>query len=110
MTIISLILLATLLPNLGFTAHIVFDKEEQPHSRSYMVSLQYYGYHICSGFLISDEFVMTAEHCSYEILTVVVGAHDLTNWRENSVHIRVRSYHKHPYFPEDSTKEKSQAR
>ncbi|XP_026101463.1 granzyme M-like [Carassius auratus] len=81
MTIISLLLLVSLLPHLTFTARvnvgIVNGKEAKPHSRPYMVSLQNRFKHTCGGFLISDEFVMTAAHCwkGYpEILTVVVGA------------------------------------
>uniref|UniRef100_A0A671KGT9 Peptidase S1 domain-containing protein n=1 Tax=Sinocyclocheilus anshuiensis TaxID=1608454 RepID=A0A671KGT9_9TELE len=59
---------------------IVNGKQAKPHSRPYMVSIQLTKRHVCGGFLISDEFVMTAAHCwkGYpEILTVVVGAHDL---------------------------------
>ncbi|KAL0151357.1 hypothetical protein M9458_053351, partial [Cirrhinus mrigala] len=67
MTIISLLLLASLLPHLTFTAHvnvgIVNGWEAKPHSRPYMVSVQMKDQHICGGFLISDRFVMTAEHC-----------------------------------------------
>ncbi|KAK2906969.1 hypothetical protein Q8A67_005954 [Cirrhinus molitorella] len=67
MTIISLLLLASLLPHLTFTAHvnvgIVNGTEAKPHSRPYMVSLQKGCEHVCGGFLISDEFVMTAAHC-----------------------------------------------
>ncbi len=98
MTIISLLLLASLLPHLIFTgktdyktahysdflrtfnlyllkkltwhslsAHvkmgIVNGTEAKPHSRPYMVSVQSNKEHICGGFLISDEFVLTAAHC-----------------------------------------------
>uniref|UniRef100_A0A8C1JL89 Peptidase S1 domain-containing protein n=1 Tax=Cyprinus carpio TaxID=7962 RepID=A0A8C1JL89_CYPCA len=66
MTIISLLLLASLLPHLTFTrvnVGIVNGKEAKPHSRPYMVSIQNNFMHICGGFLISDEFVMTAAHC-----------------------------------------------
>uniref|UniRef100_A0A671KGP9 Si:dkey-78l4.10 n=1 Tax=Sinocyclocheilus anshuiensis TaxID=1608454 RepID=A0A671KGP9_9TELE len=59
---------------------IVNGKQAKPHSRPYMVSIQNSFKHTCGGFLISDEFVMTAAHCwkGYpNILTVVVGAHDL---------------------------------
>ncbi|KAL0151347.1 hypothetical protein M9458_053341, partial [Cirrhinus mrigala] len=68
MTIISLLLLASLLPHLTFTAHvdvgIVNGTEAKPHSRPYMVSLQNnIRQHKCGGFLISDRFVMTAAHC-----------------------------------------------
>uniref|UniRef100_A0A9J7YKD3 Peptidase S1 domain-containing protein n=1 Tax=Cyprinus carpio carpio TaxID=630221 RepID=A0A9J7YKD3_CYPCA len=104
MIIISLLLLASLLPHLTFTARVNVDivngKEAKPHSRPYMVSLQKDKKHICGGFLISDEFVMTAAHCwkGYpEILTVEVGAHDL--WKsEVSYHVEVKSYISHPHY------------
>ncbi|XP_051549319.1 granzyme E-like [Myxocyprinus asiaticus] len=108
MTIISLLLLATLLPDLTFTAHvnvgIMNGKEAKPHSRPYMVSLKRNRQHVCGGFLISDEFVLTAAHClkTNKIMTAVVGAHNLKNKTEGSVCIRVKSYHKHPDYTDGS--------
>ncbi|XP_058617485.1 LOW QUALITY PROTEIN: duodenase-1-like [Onychostoma macrolepis] len=105
MTIISLLLLASLLPHLTFTGHvnvgIVNGREAKPHSRPYMVSLQKSRKHVCGGFLISDRFVMTAAHCKNEKLTAVVGAHDLKKGK-TVVYIRVESYHKHPDFNIDT--------
>ncbi|RXN24218.1 granzyme 1 [Labeo rohita] len=103
MTIISLLLLASLLPHLTFTAYvnvgIVNGTEAKPHSRPYMVSLQTNKKHFCGGFLISDEFVLTAAHCRIENeITAVVGAHNLKNKNERSVRIRVKSYHIHPDY------------
>ncbi|XP_051764149.1 mast cell protease 4-like [Ctenopharyngodon idella] len=101
--IISLLLLASLLPHLTFSAHvnvgIVNGTEAKPHSRPYMVSLQKNRNHICGGFLISDEFVLTAAHCwdGSEILTVLVGAHDLNNIK-SSDRIDVESYKPHPNY------------
>ncbi|KTF78389.1 hypothetical protein cypCar_00046929 [Cyprinus carpio] len=100
MIIISLLLLGSLLPHLTFTARvnvgIVNGTEAKPHSRPYMVSLQKDKTHICGGFLISDEFVLTAAHCrkGNEILTVVVGTHDLRN-SKSSDHIGVKNYIPH---------------
>ncbi|XP_057182459.1 serine protease 53-like [Triplophysa rosa] len=104
MIVISLLLLDSLLPHLSFTASvnvgIVNGTEARPHSRPYMVSVQQYRSHKCGGFLISDQFVMTAAHCrdSTETLTVVAGAHDLSNKYEKSVRIGVSSYEKHPSY------------
>ncbi|XP_067271138.1 transmembrane protease serine 9-like [Pseudorasbora parva] len=105
--IISLVLLASLLPHLTFTAHvnvsIVDGREAKPHSRPYMVSLQKNNKHICGGFLISDQFVLTAAHCrkkGNEILTAVVGAHDIKKENEGSIRIGVKSYLKHSKFSE----------
>uniref|UniRef100_A0A673KJG3 trypsin n=1 Tax=Sinocyclocheilus rhinocerous TaxID=307959 RepID=A0A673KJG3_9TELE len=100
MTIISLLLLVSLLPHLTFTARvnvgIVNGTEVKPHSRPYMVSIKKDKTHVCGGFLISDEFVMTAAHCwnGNEILTVVVGAHDLRK-SKSSDHIGVKNYIPH---------------
>ncbi|XP_018939566.2 granzyme B(G,H)-like [Cyprinus carpio] len=107
MIIISLLLLASLLPHLTFTARvnvgIVNGSEAKPHSRPYMVSVQSKEHHICGGFLISDRFVMTAAHCrnNSPIVTVVLGAHDLKK-SENSVRFTVHSYHQHPNYTNKS--------
>ncbi|XP_048067426.1 mast cell protease 2-like [Megalobrama amblycephala] len=97
-TIISLLLLASLLPHLTFA--VINGKEAIPHSRPYMVSLQKNSQHTCGGFLISNEFVLTAAHCGKkEELTVVVGAHDQ---RKGAVHIKVKSYYRHLDYSEES--------
>ncbi|XP_042567792.1 duodenase-1-like [Cyprinus carpio] len=108
MTIISLLLLASLLPHLTFTARanvgIVNGREAKPHSRPYMVSVQFKEHHICGGFLVSDRFVMTAAHClnNFPALTVVLGAHELQRKSENLVRIKVESYHQHPDYDAES--------
>ncbi|XP_056303719.1 granzyme-like protein 1 [Danio aesculapii] len=99
--IISLLLLVFLGPDLTFTARVGIEDgtEAKPHSRPYMVSLQYYGEHICGGSLITEELVLTAAHCWEEgdVLTVVVGAHGLS---KNEIYdsFEVESYIPHPDY------------
>ncbi|XP_051550328.1 granzyme-like protein 1 isoform X2 [Myxocyprinus asiaticus] len=99
--IISLLLLGTLLPYLTLTEYvnvgIINGTEAKPHSRPYMVSLQHKEKHICGGFLVSKDFVMTAAHCFTErqYLTVMVGAHDLNS---GSSRMAVKFYHIHPGY------------
>ncbi|XP_017208792.2 duodenase-1 [Danio rerio] len=99
--IMSVLLLVSLVPHLTFTAHVGIEDgtEAKPHSRPYMVSLQYYSQHICGGFLITEQFVLTAAHCWAKglVLSVVAGAHYLS---ENEIYdsFEVESYIPHPDY------------
>ncbi|XP_052394508.1 granzyme B [Carassius gibelio] len=103
--IISVLLLVTLLPYLTISASvqvgIVNGTEAKPHSRPYMVSIQSNNKHKCGGFLVSEQFVMTAAHCfdEGEKLTAVVGAHDYT---QGSHQMDVKFYHIHPGYESKS--------
>ncbi|XP_056615622.1 granzyme H-like [Triplophysa dalaica] len=103
--IFTLLLLGALLPHVTFTAYvnvgIVNGTEAKPHSRPYMVSVQRNKQHICGGFLVSEQFVMTAAHCfeNGQSLTVVVGAQDL---KHSSDHIAVKFYHIHPGYDSEN--------
>ncbi|KAK7126845.1 hypothetical protein R3I94_018131 [Phoxinus phoxinus] len=102
--IVSALLLVTLLPYLTLQASvdvgIVNGTEARPHSRPYMVSVQSKNKHICGGFLVSEQFVMTAAHCFTEgkNLTVVVGAHD----HNDGCRMEVKFYHIHPGYDSES--------
>ncbi|XP_017543972.1 mast cell protease 4-like [Pygocentrus nattereri] len=104
MALISLMLLAAVLPYLGHSASvkvgIINGTEAKPHSRPYMVSLQMGGRHMCGGFLVSDRYVMTAAHCyrNRPIFTAVLGAHDVSNNAEGSVRMEVEAYYPHQQF------------
>jgi secreted trypsin-like serine protease len=45
---------------------------------SYVVSLQYFGQHMCGGSLIEKDVVLTAAHCDHQD-TVVLGRHNLND-------------------------------
>ncbi|MGH0156443.1 UNVERIFIED_CONTAM: hypothetical protein FKN15_031507 [Acipenser sinensis] len=44
-------------------AMIIGGWEAKPHSRPYMVSVQHNGTHHCGGFLVADQWVVSAAHC-----------------------------------------------
>jgi len=53
---------------LGFSMHdgIVGGKVSIPHSRPYMVYIRdSQSKAVCDGFLVREDFVMTAAHCKY---------------------------------------------
>ncbi|XP_016536340.1 granzyme B-like isoform X1 [Poecilia formosa] len=78
---------------------IVGGKVSKPHSRPYMASLQYQGKHSCGGILIQKDFVLTAAHCQAPgVMTVVLGAHDLSKKEKSQQRIKVAKFCPHSRF------------
>ncbi|XP_060072029.1 trypsin-3-like [Ylistrum balloti] len=72
----------TFLPS---STYIVGGSEATPNSWPWMALLEYNGYHVCGGTLISNRHVMTAAHCVEGTMgvaskwTVRLGVHDKTS-------------------------------
>ncbi|XP_005479059.3 mast cell protease 1A-like [Oreochromis niloticus] len=77
------LLLFHLLACLGHGSAIIHGEKAAKNSMLYMVSVQNKQGHICGGFLITEDFVVTAAHCDNENLThVVLGSHNLNDHHE----------------------------
>ncbi|KAM6938607.1 granzyme B(G,H) [Lycodopsis pacificus] len=86
------LLIAVLVLTLDGPVHageIINGHEAVPHSRPYMVLLYMYKdkdkskLTHCGGFLLNEDFVMTAAHCEAESYEVVLGVHDVRNSNGN---------------------------
>ncbi|XP_047443451.1 granzyme B(G,H) [Mugil cephalus] len=65
-----------------YAGTIVGGHEAQPHSRPYMVLIerQVQGkIKFCDGFLLNEDFVMSAAHCLANAYTVLLGLHEMHN-------------------------------
>ncbi|XP_053191481.1 complement factor D [Scomber japonicus] len=84
---------------------IIGGREVVPHSRPYMASIQKPEgetmKHECGGFVIADQWVMTAVHCmptGPEGRRVVLGLHSLSEDEETKQTFDILELHNHPDF------------
>ncbi|XP_070816903.1 granzyme G-like [Chaetodon trifascialis] len=82
----SLVILILTLGGQVHTEEISGGHEAAAHSRPYMALLKLYTQNKktkhCGGFLLNEDFVMTAAHCQAESYNVLLGVHDIHNTDE----------------------------
>ncbi|XP_052587934.1 granzyme G-like [Peromyscus californicus insignis] len=101
------LILLTLLLMLGASGEeIIGGHEVKPHSRPYMTFIKYVDSNgnrkYCGGFLVRDNFVLTAAHCLGSSMTVILGAHNIKAQEDTQQIIPVAKAISHPdYNPND---------
>ncbi|XP_059130377.1 granzyme C-like [Peromyscus eremicus] len=97
-----LILLTFLLPLGAGAEEIIGGHEVKPHSRPYMTFIKYVDANGnrkgCGGFLVRDNFVLTAAHCLGSSMTVTLGAHNIKAQEETQQIIPVQKAIPHPAY------------
>ncbi|XP_054913335.1 complement factor D [Poeciliopsis prolifica] len=84
---------------------IIGGREAAPHSRPYMASIQVPEgdtlKHECGGFVVADQWVMTAVHCMPNGANgrkVVLGLHSLSEAEDTKQTFDIMELHNHPNF------------
>uniref|UniRef100_A0A8C3YNX4 Granzyme B n=1 Tax=Catagonus wagneri TaxID=51154 RepID=A0A8C3YNX4_9CETA len=98
-----LLLLAFLLPPAAEAGEIIGGHEAKPHSRPYMAFLQFWDRDIqsrCGGFLVREDFVLTAAHCWGSSINVTLGAHNIKKQERTQQVMAVRKAIRHPDYNE----------
>ncbi|XP_052047333.1 granzyme C-like [Apodemus sylvaticus] len=95
------ILLALLLPLGAGAEEIIGGHEVRPHSRPYMAYYEFLKDNektFCGGFLVRDNFVLTAAHCKGSPIAVTLGAHNIKAKEETQQIIPVDKAFPHPDY------------
>uniref|UniRef100_A0A8C4RXY7 trypsin n=1 Tax=Erpetoichthys calabaricus TaxID=27687 RepID=A0A8C4RXY7_ERPCA len=80
----------------GASEDDIINGREAKGPRPYMASLQVNDAHVCGGFLIREDYVLTAAHCyKGRPLTVVLGAHNISRPEASQQKLPVIKYIKH---------------
>ncbi|XP_036210150.1 granzyme H-like [Myotis myotis] len=95
-----MLLMAFLLAPKAQAGKIIGGHEVKPHSRPYMAFLQISipGRKRCGGFLVREDFVLTAAHCWGRSITVILGAHNISKNERTQQVIPVKTAIRHPNY------------
>ncbi|XP_039355046.1 mast cell protease 3-like [Mauremys reevesii] len=105
MLILILLPVAFLLPSGTGAGEIIGGREAKPHSRPYMAYLEIQhgdNSSFCGGFLVSQNFVLTAAHCNGDKIIVILGAHDITKEEWSQQVIPVRRHYPHQDYSNET--------
>ncbi|KAJ1069900.1 hypothetical protein K5549_009923 [Capra hircus] len=105
--VLFLLLVALLSPTVGIflSGKIIGGHEAKPHSRPYMAFLQFKisgKSYICGGFLVREDFVLTAAHCLGSSINVTLGAHNIMDRERTQQVIQVRRAIPHPGYNDET--------
>ncbi|XP_038225128.1 duodenase-1-like [Dermochelys coriacea] len=87
------------------TGEIIGGQEAKPHSRPYMAYLKSKtcrSEETCGGFLVREDFVLTAAHCADGDITVLLGAHNIHRKEKTQQRVSVRQKFPHPKYNKTS--------
>ncbi|XP_074184202.1 mast cell protease 1A isoform X1 [Rhinolophus sinicus] len=95
-----LLLMAFLLSPKAEAGEIIGCHEAEPYSRPYMAYVRYTSSKnkYCGGFLVHEDFVLTAAHCLGSSITVTLGAHNIRVKESTQQVIPVKTPIPHPQY------------